>query len=391
MRSRLLRSLLMLCAMTDLLTSCASRRNQDAAAHAGEGLTIAVIDRGKGCSTCDLSMRQLGTLGSPTDSILLNLGSMATSLNNGKIVAAPTTAVGIAAIFDSLVAPARQLGRPGEGPGETGRIRGVLPWVGDSVLLLEAFRLTFLSSNSSSGRTVRTSQAITGFSAVQLPTEAAIVLNNVDPRHGRYIIWAATGELRREFDNREGRLPLSADPYRRLAVLGPAVAQGTFWSGDVHYRYHLEQWTAAGELLRTIDRSPSWMGSQDSAALNESFRQGALRLRPLPSLKDVRETPDGLLWVVFQVPTKNWKRMRQDDVRAGGTGAEYVVQPYVRSAYDDILEILDARNGQLLLSARVSIPFRGFLNDSLVYDKRERADGTWAFDIYRIALLHRSG
>lgn len=259
---------------------------------------------------------------------------------------------------------------------------GIYPWTGDSVLSYEAFRFNFLADKNGTGRTLRTGTSITGYNAIGIPEAGDVVLNNVYPPFGQFIIFdASTGQVKTQIiglaDTSTGRKGVQ-DAYATDAVLGYAAGRRAFWAGATHYRYQLDLWTPEGRLLSSITRTPPWYSAYDSVALHRRDSLGDYQVKPLPYLKAIRETQDGLLLVLYGIASRNWKPTSVPDNEDP--------HAYARSAHDGMLDIRDAKTGSLVMSEWMSLPMRGFVNDTLMYDRVESDDGIWRIDVYRLQI-----
>jgi hypothetical protein len=342
------------------------------------------IEHDSKCNPCALHIAKVGTIGSVNDAVLFGPQSRLAMLPTGKIVVAPTFSPKESAIADSLNALIRPFGRAGEGPGELISVSGPSVWAGDSVLLLESTQLTFLSTHTGTGRTAHLGRQLASREFAALPSQGRIVLNNAFAESSQFLVFDAAGELLSEMGLPGNLSAIRSDPYPRTSVIGKATASGLFWFGPSRYEHRFYLMGAAGDTLRRIEGTSKWFVPFDSVALYSSLRAGQSKAKPLPYLKSIRETSDGLLWAIYATGARDWSA-KSGDGSSGQLGSHRSVS-YERTGFDGVIEVFDPVNGQLVAATWVSLPVTGFLNDTLIYDRREDVDGAWKFDVYRFFL-----
>ncbi|HEY4101945.1 MAG TPA: hypothetical protein VGM20_13815 [Gemmatimonadales bacterium] len=361
-------------ALALLATGCRNAAAPSAGYESAIGATV--IERGVTCVDCTLALTRIGTLGSPSDSILLDRRAFLTRLDDGRYIVAPTVVDGVAALFDSVGAPARAIGRRGQGPGENQLVRGAYHWHGDRVLLLGAGdRLGWLDGSSMRETTARTAKPWLLNRGVTLPDDGVVVANAFYEEQPLVVI-DSNGSDRRWIGTSAPRDPHG---HGRYYALGPGNEAHTFWAAPLYYKLHFELWNVDGTLERSIDRSPDWFTPYDTARFNRVVDAGDRAERPFPQMHGVRETKDGVLWGLYDVAAADW-RADQTAADAKPTRPDDL---YHIGSYDGIIQLLDSHTGDLLLTARIDRPLRGFVDDSTVYELRETQGGYWFIDLYR--------
>lgn len=339
-------------------------------------MTAVVVERGTGCPHCAVSISFAGTLGEPADSILLDRFALLTEFEDGRFIAAPTVTNGVAAAYDSVGAVATAVGRFGDGPGENGLIRGAYPWSGDRILLLGGGdRLGWLNGRTMTETTVRTAKPWLLSRAVTLPRDGLIVANAFDEPQPIVVLDSA-GHDRNWIGPATIRTPRSPGNYY---VLGQAREPHAFWAATFNFTPHIARWRVDGTLERSIDRIPPWFPEYGFDSWQKALEAGDLAVRPFPELRGLRESSDGVLWSIYDVPALDW---HADRPNTGRRTDLFHVQ-----AYDGIIQLLDGGTGDLLVSVRTSRPLRGLLDDSTAYEMRETESGYWFINLYRVRFI----
>lgn len=300
---------------------------------------------------------------------------------DGKYVLAPTSRMGEAAIFDSLGAVGRPFGRLGGGPGENGRLLNVLPWRGDSVLLVGFDRLMVLGGERGGGRTIRIERTSASHRTVILPADGMIVRNYPYPPDRQFVAFDTDGNIRSE----AGRAWSSRGVGNfddAIAELGPPQRPHTFWSAANRYRIHIDLWDVRdGAHLQTIEYAAPWYPTYDSAAFYRFIAEGGDEVHPPPPfLRGIRESADTILWLLYDVPARNWTP-RHDTLPPAAAGVRLH-----REAYDGVIDLRDPRSGAELLTVWINLPFIAFVNDTLLVDRVQDEDGFFVEDIYKVSF-----
>jgi hypothetical protein len=337
-----------------------------------------VIARGPGCEHCTLEFTKLGQLGGPHDTVLLTIETRIAVRDDGKFIAGPTSEGGVAAIFDSIGAIARPYGTAGEGPGENGRILNVLPWPGDSVLLVGWHRLNLVGGDRGQGRTIPLDRVSASSRTVALPRDGIVVRNYNSPPNRAFLAFNMDGSLR------SGMGPAwvpgeMEDNYETIGELGPAQQPHAFWSAPQRYRIEMDLWDARdGSRLRQLRDTVPWYTPYDSAALTTFILAGLDAKNPPPPFsRGIRETADSVLWQLYAVPAQDWAPTDSIPARYWG---------FRRQAYDGVLDLRDPISGQGVMTIRTNLSFMQFVNDSLLAYQRDTDDGFWVYDIYKVVF-----
>ena len=343
------------------------------------GLVTEVVARSSHCAACTLDVSFLGTLGSSSDSVLLTSETAISVSRDGAFLAAPTSRDGEGAIYDSLGGAARTYGRFGDGPGENGRILGVLPWRGDTTLFVGFDRLTFLTGPEGHGRTARLERPSPSHRTVALPEVNAVVRNYSYPPERQFLVFDADGGALTQLGS-QAQAGVRGDIYEALGELGNAAAPHHFWSSPQRYQIRIDLWDArSGAHVKRLQDTAPWYTPYDSAALYQFMLDGNDSENPPPPfLRGLRESRDAVLWLLYNGPARDWAPIR-DTLPPLQRGVR-------RAAYDGIIDLRDPISGQSILTVWTNLPFARLINDTLLADRRQTEDGFWVYDIYKAVL-----
>lgn len=197
------------------------------------------------------------------------------------------------------------VGRRGSGPGEFGSPYDATALPGDSVMLIDRFgpRAVIVGPDLRPARTVRVPWQLGPAVAVAWPT-SLMANGNVGTREGagwplhRVAMDGADARIVSSFGS--GRGELRPDGWPELAQRLADVRDGRVWASSVS-SYRLDQWTAAGELVRSLERRPEWFFAGSGPGI------GTPSAPPPAAVAAIREDPSGLLWVFVMVPARSWR------------------------------------------------------------------------------------
>jgi hypothetical protein len=150
---------------------------------------------------------------------------------------------------------------------------------------------------------------------------------------------------------------------------------GGFWSAALN-TYELEGRDRTGAVTQVIRRFPEWIVPWDTT-LSVTPAQP-----PRTAVSDVRDSPDGRLLVLLDVPAADW-RAALSDPRSRGDGSQYYEWDPVH-AYDTVIEVLDPAAGRLVMTARVAVRLNGFLDAGTVYAYLEDEVGNPSIAVYEL-------
>lgn len=143
---------------------------------------------------------------------------------------------------------------------------------------------------------------------------------------------------------------LGFDRVNSTLTLGVAPG-GAFWVGRMN-RYRLDKYSSDGSHLGSIEREVEWFEPWETFV---DVRRG----RPNSQVGGLLEDDDGRLWVLI------WVGDDRDGPSDDFVGPRDVQGP-VDTTWDTIIEVLDARSGEVIASRRLPQYVHGFVNGRIV-------------------------
>jgi hypothetical protein len=186
---------------------------------------------------------------------------------------------------------------------------------------------------------------------------------------------------------REGGIARSFGPRVELRIAGDAAglrhplasASGRhFWAAD-ELRYQISEWSADGQLVRTLTRHAPWFPESDHF-------EAATPDRPFtPFVTAVHQDAADRLWVLIAIPDAQYASGLGEARRGRDGQPRYPIASYTRH-YDTVVEVIDPDAGRVLVSQRLPryIPF--FLDDTHVASYDEDGSGSPRVEIWQLSL-----
>lgn len=336
------------------------------------------------CSECDLRATRRFVLGATDgDAALLGHPSTVAKDSKGTFYIAEISGGGPPLVFDSRGRFLRRLAKQGRGPGELVTGIGVFVAPGDSVHVLD-HRTGRRSVFSPTGAFVRMVPQPGGTRFGLILPNGTLVLNLPDvfsPAIGTPLhLFDSQGNVIRSFGGNH-RVVVGengTDPGFLVRHLGPSRA-GRFWSA--HFlAYEFSLWSPTGQLIRHYVRE------NDFFRPDQRFRI-ALSPRTPPRISTIREDSTGLVWVTIQVPVtqQEWEAALGKPEQ----GPRGPIYPHLMLGrlFHTIIEVINPRTGQLLLSRRVPFYAIAATDDGEYAAYRQDDDGVPYVDIWRVQLI----
>ena len=154
---------------------------------------------------------------------------------------------------------------------------------------------------------------------------------------------------------------------------------GAFWVAD-HNGYEVHLMDVEGGVLRTIARDVDWFPEWTEW-------QPPFEDPPLPRLFSVQEDHLGRLWVMLSVAATDFQPL-PGNLESGFAGAnDPMGNP--NPSFDTVIDVLDARTGELIATRRFSGLLVEFLPRQHIAILEIEPDGDQAFRIVQLVLNER--
>ena len=240
-------------------------------------------------------------------------------------------------------------------------------------------RLTILGGARGQGRTIRLERTSASPRTVVLSLDKIVVRNYSYPPDRQFVAFNNDGSIRAEMGS-TWKPGYQGDIQEAIGELGPAQRRHAFWSAPQRYRIQMDLWDARdGSHLRTLRDTVPWFMPYDSASLVQFVLGGNdVTHPPPPFLRGIRESSDSVLWLLYNIPARNWSPTH-DTIPP-------MQRHWRREAYDGVIDLRDAGTGRELMTTWTNLPLVGFVNDSLLVDRRRTEDGFWVYVVYKVRL-----
>lgn len=266
------------------------------------------------CARCTISIRRLLTIGDSDGPGLIPVGLHRVRVDGADrywILAGDEPPM----VFDSNGRFVRLVGRSGRGPGEFVRVNDAVLIPGDSIVVVDGTlrKATVFGPDLSPARDINLEHhlypllvlswpaSVIANGNVATPDGSGWPLHHVSLAQERVVVKRSFGP--ESGDLRRGQF------YALVQVLAPAATE-SFWTAN-EMKYHLYQWSLDGDLLRSMERRPSWFARPSRLAL------GNIESPPDPAVTALRTDDTGLLWLFARVPAPSWRRAWPKGAAAG--------------------------------------------------------------------------
>ena len=333
------------------------------------------------CTSCRIELVKVVTLGSASDSVLLDDRAQPVRDARGRYYAWGTDP-GRIAVYDSGGRFIRAIGRRGQGPGEfRGSGGAIVPGPGDSLRVFQPPRIRLFDPEY---RYVRGIDLPSGVHGSALPLADGRVVypfmriraHEGSPLH----ILSSEGAIVRSFGI---AAPLAVAGCSGCSVrqLAASRSPDRFWAARAN-TYQVEQWSTSGELLRVfvVERS-EWFPARIAAKLTS----GELRPnRTTPYLAGIWEDSNSMLWIVGSA-SRSGEIDETNPPRRGISIVPRDSATLARYPRRTIVEVIDPASRTVVASRSMNETY-GEMGDGLVYSRRQDADGFMYVDIWRVVL-----
>jgi hypothetical protein len=345
-------------------------------ASAATGQTVTPIPGGPTCSTCQLTLERVVSLGSLSDptSIMRTVGGIQHD-SKGRYLATGTPQNSDVLVYDSTGRYVDTWGRNGDGPGEFRAVRDLMLLPGDSLLVHDRSlqRLTVLDTD---GKYVWSS------------SHPALQLREVAPFSDS--LWVAAGSASSpdrigyalHFIRPDGTVTASFGGPYTIVSSRPSLGKRIIVHKDQRLwavrldRYEVEEWRleARPEMIRLLDREIEWFPDRDVEGVTTGTEPRN------PWIRDLYVDDNDLLWVIASVQDLDFP----GSYTGGGVADK-------EGTYDSMIEVIDLRTNEVLVSQRFREFLRRFTSDGLIVGYRAESTGLVVVDIWRPQLSTLEG
>ena len=327
------------------------------------------------CSTCELTLEKVASLGRISDptSITSTFGGIQHD-SKGRYLVSGTPQMSDVLVYDSMGRYVDTWGRSGEGPGEFRYVFDLMLLPGDSLLVLDRSlqRVTVLDPDGKyawSSRHPFRLLEIAPFSdslwvaagSATSPDRIGYALHLIRP----------DGTITESFGGPYTIVSSRRSRGRRIIVHGDR----RLWAVRPD-RYEVEEWRleAKPEMVGVLDREIGWFPDRDieGVVTGTEPRQ--------PWMRDLYVDSDDLLWTISSVQDLDFP----DSYTGGGVADR-------EGTLDTMIEVIDLRTNEVLVSQRFREYLRRFTSDGLIVGYRAESTGLLVVDIWRPQLIKPLG
>ncbi|WKW11248.1 hypothetical protein Strain138_000484 [Pseudogemmatithrix spongiicola] len=253
------------------------------------------------CSRCVINLRQLLTL---------KTGDSTVSWIPGDVLLTQSGAVYVIEVGELPRRFSRDgqflgvVGTAGRGPNEFAGTVGLAQAPGDSTLAVQIDgRVLVIDPSGVPRREVTLPTPLAPLKVVEWPSRvlATGFLGSPEAAGFQMHVLDLSGPRARvltSFGWERGRMVPGGNATIPQNVSTPK--QANFWMSDP-LEYRLARWSASGQHLAELRRSPEWFRGRSQAWI------GNPNTPPPPSVIGIAEDTEGLLWVYIRVPRANWR------------------------------------------------------------------------------------
>jgi hypothetical protein len=343
------------------------------------------------CSGCSIQLNKLVTLGSASDSLLLDVANVPVRDSRGRFFMPEGNADRIT-VFDGGGRLIRSFGRRGDGPGEFSSLGITIlrPMAGDSIRVIQGTRsLTFgpdFVISRSAELSVRVwDAALTSDGHLVVAGAASSRSDSVADRPLPLHIVDARDRVRLSFGYNGADSAARCGQCRFRAM---TLGRGEGYVVAVpQHRYEIEWWDRNGVLLRTLTlKGSSWHDEWDPQQVR---RPGD----PMPlhsMIREVWEDSSGLIWVRGDAPDPKYRGgfdppPRQQVASRQEARAE-AGQVTGRATWSTVIDVIDPGARALVAHARFESRWFGMNPDGLVFRPRTLDNGFEVMDVWTLEI-----
>jgi hypothetical protein len=317
------------------------------------------------CENCTISLRHVATLGRMEDEVSIMRSSKLAMDSHDRFFIAPLGVTGEVAVYDPSGSFAGTIGRSGRGPGELGRVRHVVITPGDSLLVLDAMRLTLFSPTGDFVRGRQLPNGVQGFRYLALD-DGRVLFNNYRQSHPALGLLDETYAEVRFFGRTISTRDLDSLQY--MLALSP---DGDVFAAQVNYGYVIEVWDTTGTFKHRFVRKVDWFPPWSMEPISRERRRPRTPRRYKPRISGLYSDGQGKLWVCITVADPDWEQASEGD--------------YARLV-DTIIDVIEMPSGRLYATQRFDGAIGRILPNGFLYGLEEDEPGLLRFSVWRPEL-----
>lgn len=347
---------------------------------------ITEIRGGPSCTTCSIVLQHLGHLDPSPHTAAFTPYTTVARDSRGNYVAGPMIYSDSAlAIFTPSGSLHHLFGRLGQGPDEfLGPPQPMLIRVGagDEVYISEAADLHLLEPGATG--TLRKTRITVRPNDMTIIGRTVAVQWTIHEPGGRSTpiqILDAGGKLTKGIGRSTSRPLVSTNPFDGIRRISGPSDKNVVWSAYLN-RYEISAFDLDGNEELQVVREAPWFKPYDDLLHGEG-----LLVPQRPRIDGIRQTDDGLLWVLISRGAKNFSPIAQ--ARPGDEARVDMTSLDLNRYFDTIIEVLDIPNRRVLARLESELYLR-FVDtpgtDVAFYVITPRADGSLGCEIFAATL-----
>lgn len=333
------------------------------------------------CRGCEIRLTPLVTLGDVEGPGAIGIPYVIDKTATGEYLVASHPVRTEVQVFgpDGVARP--PIGGVGDGPGEFRFIRWIEA-LGDQVHIFDpqSQRWTILTSDLEVVETRRLLVPLRYALADILPTSDSTFMMNAtlnSPERVGFVLHSFRPDGTVAVSMAED--PLGFQPNVPESVWMRQLAnarRGGVWASFTT-AFRIDRWSLDGTLIESLIDEPEWFPRH----------LGEYRIDPedplyLPVVEDLREAPDGLLWVLIRVPEADWSA---SIVPSGRDDGRWTIEN-PDDAFDTRIEVIDPEIGAVVATTTSDRMLNAFVGEDEVASFGTGAGGFPEISVFRLSL-----
>ena len=260
----------------------------------------------------------------------------------------------------------------GEGPGQVAHPEWVIRGSGDTIIVLDRYRLHFFAPNR---RYIRSIPSPLGgsWSAGQGPDGTVVLASNAVGGPETIVVGVSPADGSRRFAILAPPFDAGAVPENRFVAF---ARDGTWWTVRAWGRYELQHYSTDGRLLRTIPMTADWYPPR------ERWSNTSANHAPNTDVTGFWIDSLGRGWVMAQTADPHWASAEGETIRS--EGQEIFMPKHGNQVRDGIIEVVDLDKGKAIATWRRDQVFGNMAEPGVLYEWRFGEEGWAQIDLYRV-------